>query len=318
MEDLGRSDNGEKVSTKLPTLVQYGVKLPFRVTVVGQTDSGKTHSIIRHWLSGRISFWKYINGELTACQLQHCLYCSNGGMSDEEKQRLNNEFIDKERVGTSQKRLFHLNRLPSRKELFEFITATSEIGQQPKKKESSSKRDKHGASISSRRDIEQIVFSENENNAPNRVVVMDDLMIEAFNSRDKEVTSTINLLMTKLIHHSSISVLIICHELYPKGPNSVLLRDQSTGIHLHSVANAQKAKNYVCNYLTDDDEKAHYNQLFKEHVLNVVDGVKGKHRGSIFVKFSPIVDNETGLKAGRFLTFSKRDHSVVHELMKER
>ena len=317
MENLGRNDNGEKASTNLPTLVQYGVKLPFRVAVVGQTDSGKTHSIIRRWLGGRISFWKYINGELTTCQLQHCLYCSNGGMSDEEKHRLKDEFIDKERVGTSQQRLFHLNRLPSKKELFEFIASTSEIGQQPKKKESR-KRDKHGASISSRRDIEQIVFSENKNNAPNRVVVMDDLMIDAFNSRDKEVTSTMNLLMTKLSHHINISVLIVRHELYPKGPNSVLLRDQLTGIHLHSVANAQKAKNNFCNYLTDDDEKARFNQLFKEHVLDVVDGVKGKCRGSIFVKFSPSVDNETGLKAGQFLTFSERDHSVVHELMKER
>ena len=231
------------------------------------------------------------------CQLQHCLYCSNGGMSDEEKQRLKDEFIDKERVGTSQQRLFHLNRLPSKKDLFKFIASMSEIGQQSKKKESR-KRDIHGASISSRRDIEQIVFSEKENNAPNRVVVMDDLMIDALSSRDKEVTSTMNLLMMKLSHHNKISVLIVCHKLYPKGPNSVLLRDQSTGIHLHSIANAQKAKNYVCNYLTDNDEKAQYNQLFKEHVLDIVDGVTGKHRGSIFVKFSPSVDNEMGLKAG--------------------
>ena len=159
MAGLGRNDNGEKASMKLPTLVQYGVKLPFRVTIVGQNNSGKTHSIIRCCLGGRISFWKYINGKLTMCQLQHCLYCSNGGMSDEEKQRLKDEFIDKERVGMSQQRLLHLNRLTSKKALFEFIAFMSEIGQQPKKKESR-KRDKHGASISSRRDIEQIVFSQ--------------------------------------------------------------------------------------------------------------------------------------------------------------
>ena len=97
----------------------------------------------------------------------------------------------------------------------------------------------------------------------------------------------------------------------------MLLRDQLTGIHLHSVANAQKAKIYVCNYLTDNDEKAQYNQLFKEHILDVVNGVKGKCRGSIFVQLSSSVENETGLKAGRFLTFSERDHLVVHELMKE-
>ena len=217
-----------------------------------------------------------------------------------------------------QQRLFHLNRLPSKKDLFEFIASTSNEAIISKKESSSCKRDKHGVSISGKRDIEQIVFSENENNSPNRVVVMDDLMNEAFNSRDKEVTSTMNLLMTKLSHHNNLSVLIVCHELYPKGPNSVLLREQLTGVHLHSVANSQKARNYVHTYLTENDEKAQYNQLFKEYVLDVVDGVKGKHRGSIFIKFSPSVDNETGLTAGRFLTFNERDHSVVHELTKKR
>ena len=303
MKDLSNYDDIVTTKTKLPTLVQYGVKLLFKVAVIGQTDSGKTHLIIRRSLGCRISFWKYnVDGELAACQLQHCLYCSNGGMSNEEKQRLKDEFIDKDRVGMChQQKLFHLNRLPLKKELFELIASTSE---QPISK-TSHKRDKHGVSISDKRDIEQIVFSENENNSRNRVVIMDDLMNEAFNSRDKEVTSTMNLLMTKLNHHNNLSVLIVCHELYPEGPNSVLLREQLTGIHLHSVANSQKARNYVCNYLTDDDEKAQYNQLFKEHVLDVVDGVKGKHRGNIFIKFSPCVNNGTGL-AGRFLTFNER------------
>ena len=71
MEDLS-SDDDVVTAKKLPTLVQYGVKLPFRVAVVGQTDSSKTHLIIRRLLGGRISFWKYnVDGELTACQLQH-------------------------------------------------------------------------------------------------------------------------------------------------------------------------------------------------------------------------------------------------------
>ena len=105
---------------------------------------------------------------------------------------------------------------------------------------------------------------------------MDDLMNEAFNSGDKEVTSTMNLSMIKLSNHNNLSVLIVCHKLYPKGPNSVLLREQLTGVHLHSVADSQKARNYVHTYLTDNDEKAQYNQLFKEHVLDIVDGVKGK------------------------------------------
>ena len=94
-----------------------------------------------------------------------------------------------------------------------------------------------------------------------------------------------NLLVTKLSHHNNLSVLIVCHELYPKGPNSVLLREQLTGVHLHSVANSQKARNYVHNYLTDDDEKAQYNQLFKEHVLGVVDGVKGSIKGAYSSNF---------------------------------
>ena len=51
MEDL--RDANER---KLPTLMQYGVKLPFRVAVVGQTDSGKTHSIIQCWLGGKFHF----------------------------------------------------------------------------------------------------------------------------------------------------------------------------------------------------------------------------------------------------------------------
>ena len=38
-----------KNTTTYPTLIQYGVKLPFRIAVVGQTDSGKMHSIIKCW-----------------------------------------------------------------------------------------------------------------------------------------------------------------------------------------------------------------------------------------------------------------------------
>ena len=91
-----------------------------------------------------------------------------------------------------------------------------------------------------------------------------------------------NLLMTKLSHHNNISVLLVCHELYPKGTNSVLLREQLTGMHLHAMANAQKAKSYVCNYLADEEEKCQYNQLFKEHILDVNNSVKGKRRGSVF------------------------------------
>ena len=41
----------------LPELTQYGIRLPFTVAVVGQTDSGKTHSITHRCLGRKISFW---------------------------------------------------------------------------------------------------------------------------------------------------------------------------------------------------------------------------------------------------------------------
>ena len=111
--------------------------------------------------------------------------------------------------------------------------------------------------------MEDIVFGENEKTTPNRVIVLDDLMTEAFGVWDNK--SMMNLLMTKLSHHNNISMLIVCHELYPKGKNSVLFRD--TGIHLHSIANQQKVKKYIYSYLSDDQEKRHYDQLFNEHIL---------------------------------------------------
>ena len=61
-----------------------------------------------------------MNGELRLSHLQHCLYCSNGGMSNEEKTRLKEEFIQDE---PSQK-LFHLNRLLNKKEIFQIIIST--------------------------------------------------------------------------------------------------------------------------------------------------------------------------------------------------
>ena len=44
MEDLNALHEED---LPLPNLTQYRVHLPFRVAVVGQTDSGKTHSIMR-------------------------------------------------------------------------------------------------------------------------------------------------------------------------------------------------------------------------------------------------------------------------------
>ena len=62
---------------------------------MGQTDSGKTHSTMKCWLGRKIPYWKYVDDKLTAVELQHCLYCSNGGMSIEEKKKLGSEFIIK-------------------------------------------------------------------------------------------------------------------------------------------------------------------------------------------------------------------------------
>ena len=66
MEDLV---NGVQEHNSLPTIIQYGVKLLFRVMVIGQTDSGKMHSIIKRWLGGKVSFWRYIDGKLRSCKV---------------------------------------------------------------------------------------------------------------------------------------------------------------------------------------------------------------------------------------------------------
>ena len=201
-----------------------------------------------------------------------------------------------------------------KREIFQFIS-TMMTKSDTAKQQQSRKRDKHGNVVmKEHQSLEQIVFSKNEHDTPNRVIVMDDLMNEAFNSRDKEVNSMMNLLMTKLSHHNNISVLLVYHELYPKGSNLVLLIEQLRGMHLHTVANVQKAKNYVCNYLADEDEKCQYNRLFKEHILDVNDSIKGKRWGSVFIKFSLSVNEENGLRVGRFLMFNDRNHSVIHEI----
>ena len=122
------------------------------------------------------------------------------------------------------------------------------------------------------------------------------------------------LLMTKLSHHNNISVLIVCHELYPKGKNAVLLRDQLTGVHIHSLANVKKIVSFIRNYLNDKKEEDQYVRLFEEHVSRVsVD--KCNRRGSIIVKFNvPSLEQQhKKVPVGRFITFNDRDHAVVHE-----
>ena len=51
-------DSTSAHNTPLPEITQYGIKLLFRVAIVSQTDSGKTHSIMHSWLGRKISYWK--------------------------------------------------------------------------------------------------------------------------------------------------------------------------------------------------------------------------------------------------------------------
>ena len=90
------------------------IHLPFREAVVGQTDSGKTHSIMHRWLGGKISFWCPDNddGMAVATMLQHCLFCSHGGMSMSEKDILVQHF-----VRDQQQCLFHMGWFPTKQDI---------------------------------------------------------------------------------------------------------------------------------------------------------------------------------------------------------
>ena len=121
MEDLAQQCNptkNSKSNTLIPELTQYSIKLPFRVAVVGQTDSGKTHSIMHRWLGGKISYWRPDeNGMPISTTIQHCLFCSNGGMSMSEKETLVQHFVTDPR-----QRLFHMSRFLTKQDMFDFIS----------------------------------------------------------------------------------------------------------------------------------------------------------------------------------------------------
>ena len=106
MEDLTQQCNPTKFEhDTLLKLTQYGIKLPFRVAVVGQTDSGKTHSIMHRQLGGKILSWRPDeNTTPISTTIQHCLFCSNGGMSTSEKETLVQHFVTDPR-----QRLFHMS-----------------------------------------------------------------------------------------------------------------------------------------------------------------------------------------------------------------
>ena len=194
---------------------------------------------------------------------------SNGGMSNAEKENLAKHF-----VVSPEQRLFHMPRFPMQQELFKFISFTTVIAQPPPRKEKK-------VHLQVTKDPEDVVFNEDQQSTPNRVIVFDDLMTEAFSNKDNE--SMMNLIMTMLSHHNNLSILIVCHELYPKGKNSVLFRDPLSGVHLHAIANQQRIRRYIYGFLSDDVEKCQFDELFNEHVLRINDSVNGNRRGSIFI-----------------------------------
>ena len=116
-------------------------------------------------------------------------------------------------------------------------------------------------------------------------------MVEVFDKSENR--DIMQLLMTKLSHHNNISVLIMCQELYPKGKNAVLLQEQLTGVHIHSLTNVRKIVLFIRNYLNDKEEEDQYVKLFEEHVSRVSPAVnKCNRHGSIIVKFNVPSDKQ--------------------------
>ena len=141
MEDLAPQQQCNKSSNDtLPEITQYGIRLPFRVAVGGQTDSGKTHSIMHRWLGGKILYWRpNEDGSPSPANLQQCLFCSNSGMSLGEKENLVQHFIS-----NPQQQLFHMSRFPTKQEVFEFISmiaAANVVGGQGRKHEKANEGD---------------------------------------------------------------------------------------------------------------------------------------------------------------------------------
>ena len=298
----------------LPDLTEYGIRTPFRFAIVGQTDSGKTYSILQRWLGGKISFWTVLNGSVREVKLRHCLYCNNGNVPSRAKRDIVENFIRED----DNQRVFHSDHFPTRDELFEFVGSTSSLNEEGRtKKTTSRKRTSSGESkkrITYQAPNHRIVYGEDNRLAPHRILVLDDLMVEAFEKPENR--DLMQLLMTRMSHHNNLSVLIVCHELYPKGKNSVLLREQLTGVHLHSLTNSKKAISFVRNYLNDKGEEEQFKDLFSEYVSRVNPvASKTDRRGSIIVKFNvPSVQSDRGRKAiGRFITFNDKDHAIVHE-----
>ena len=119
--------NREDSDDRLPDLTEYGIQAPFRFAIVGQTDSGKTYSILQRWLGGKISFWTIAGGGVREVNLQHCLYCNNGNVSFQTKQDIVQNFVQ-----TNDQRVFHSDHFPTRDELFKFVGSTSYMNRDKK------------------------------------------------------------------------------------------------------------------------------------------------------------------------------------------
>ena len=263
MEDLTVS-GATTADLFCPKITQYGIRLPCRVAVVGQTDSGKTHSIMHSWLGGSILFWRpnEVDGSPQPAVFQHCLFCSNGGMSIMEKETLIKQFMK-----YPDQHLFHIPRFPMKQEVHDFISTTSTLPPIVSKKKDGDKR------MITFNDSEDIVYNEDECIAPNKVIIFNDLMTKAFNNKGNK--STMNLIMTKLSHHNNLSVFNSVPRVISKRKSSVLFREQLTGVHLHAIANQQRIHRYIYSFLMDDAEKRQFDNLFNEHVLRVNDNLNG-------------------------------------------
>ena len=203
-----------------------------------------------------------------------------------------------------------MSHFPTKQEVFEFISTTANVVGRQK----TTKEEEGEVKLVAKQDPEDVVINEDERTALNRVIGFEDFMTEAFTNRDNE--ATMNLITTKLSHHNNTSILIVCHELYPKGKNSMLFRYQLMDVHLHAIANQQRIHCYIYGFLPDDAEKRQFDHLFNEHVLWVNDSLKGNRRGSIFICFTPgLCTDSFGVRRHieRFLTFNESGFSVVHE-----
>ena len=149
------------------SLLQYGINLPFRFTMIGQTDSRNTHSIVRCWLGRKIQYYKYVNGKLTHAYLQHCCIVVMGTF---QKMKKTNLGMNSSKTMT--KDFFTLHMFQLGKNYSHLLP--KHLTLMTKKNHNDEKSSHHTM------DDSDIVSSESIETASNRVIVLDDLMNDAF------------------------------------------------------------------------------------------------------------------------------------------